>query len=86
MPDEAPPSTPDAAKKTRKPPKKKEAQRRYNLDLGVYAQNVFNYVNAAQSVGVLTSPLFGKPTALAGIFESSQPGNRIISLELGFSF
>jgi hypothetical protein len=43
-------------------------------------------VNAAQPVGVLTSPLFGKSTAIAGIFESSQPGNRILNLELGFSF
>jgi len=86
VPDEAPPPAPDAAKNTQKPPKKKEVERRYNLDLGVTAQNVFNYVNAAQSVGVLTSPLFGKSTALAGIFESSQPGNRIIYLELGFSF
>lgn len=86
VPDDTPPPPPDAAKKAKKPPRKKEIQRRYTLDLGASAQNVFNYVNAAQSVGVLTSPLFGKSTALAGIFESSQPGNRIIYLELGFSF
>ena len=86
VPDDAPPSAPDAAKKSKTPPKKKEIQHRYNLELGASAQNLFNYVNAAQPVGVLTSPFFGKSTALAGIFESSQPGNRIIYLDLGFSF
>ena len=86
VPDTTPPPSPNAAKKKTGPPKKKEVQHRYSLDLGVEAQNVFNYVNAARPVGVLTSPLFGKSTALTGVFESSQPGNRILYLELAFRF
>jgi hypothetical protein len=86
VPDTTPPPPPEAAKKKAARPKKKEVQHRYSLDLGISAQNVFNYVNAARPVGVLTSPLFGKSTALTGVFESSQPGNRILYLELGFSF
>lgn len=85
VPDPTPPSPPASGKKS-SPPPKKEIQRRYNLELGASAQNVFNYVNAAQPVGVLTSPLFGKSTAIAGIFQSTQPGNRIIYLDLAFRF
>lgn len=79
IPDTSPPPPPGA------PAKKKEIERRYNLFLGASAQNIFNYVNAAAPVGVLTSPLFGKSTALGSVF-SPTGANRTIYLELGFRF
>jgi hypothetical protein len=42
--------------------------------------------SASGNRSVLGSTLFGKSTALGGIFESSQPGNRFIYLDLSFSF
>jgi hypothetical protein len=83
VPDKTPPPPPGVAPKN--PSRKKEVDHRYHLQLDVSAQNVFNYVNPAQPVGVLTSPLFGQSTALAGVF-SSTAANRTIYLDLGFSF
>jgi hypothetical protein len=79
IPDTSPPPPPGA------PAKKKEIERRYNLFLSASAQNIFNYVNPAAPVGVLTSPLFGKSTALGSVF-SPTGANRTIYLELGFRF
>jgi len=54
--------------------------------LDVAAQNVFNYVNPSQPVGVLSSSLFGKSTALGGFFSNSPAANRTIYVSLGFWF
>ena len=82
LPDNNPPPPGNTAQK---PAAKKEPERRYNLFLGASAQNLFNYVNPAAPVGVLTSPLFGQSTALGSIF-SSTTANRAIYLDIGFSF
>lgn len=60
--------------------------RRYSLGFAVMANNVFNNVNLAQPVGVVTSPSFNKSTALAGGFFSSQSANRSINFQMNFSF
>jgi len=85
-PASTPPADAKAQVKPQKPePKKPEIERRYHLNLGVSAQNAFNYVNPAPPVGVLSSSLFGKSTALGSNF-SSPEANRTIYLNLGFSF
>ena len=50
------------------------------------ANNLFNNVNLAQPVGVVTASSFNKSTALAGGFFSSQSANRSIDLQVNFSF
>ncbi len=60
--------------------------KRYSLTFSVNARNVFNKVNAAPPVGVLTSPNFGQSIALAGGPFSSQAANRKIELQATFSF
>ena len=60
--------------------------RRYNLSFVVMAHNVFNNVNLAQPVGVVTSSKFDQSTALSGGFFSSQSSNRSIDLQMNFSF
>ncbi|MGB8261695.1 MAG: hypothetical protein WCE75_15140, partial [Terracidiphilus sp.] len=60
--------------------------RRYSLSFAVMAHNILNSVNLAQPVGVVTSPLFNKSTALAGGFFSSQSANRSVDLQVNFSF
>jgi hypothetical protein len=60
--------------------------RRYNLTFSVNARNVLNKVNAANPVGVLTSPNFGESVALAGGPFSSAAANRKIELQAMFSF
>ena len=85
VPDKTPPPPPSAKNKNKKP-KKKEVQHRYNLWLSIASQNVFNYVNPAQPVGVLSSPLFGKSTALASVFSSSATANRIVMFQTVFNF
>lgn len=63
------------------------APRRYSLSFGVMARNVFNNVNLAQPVGVLSSKdRFGTSTALAGGFFSSQAANRSVDLQMSFNF
>ena len=57
--------------------------RRYNLEFSVSAQNLTNHVSLNAPVGVLTSPLFGKSTALAF---GNTSGNRVINLQTYFSF
>ena len=59
---------------------------RYNLTFSVNARNVFNKVNVATPIGVLTSPEFGKSVALAGGPFSSPAANRKIELQMSFSF
>jgi hypothetical protein len=60
--------------------------RRYSLGFAVMAHNVFNNVNLAQPVGVVTASSFNHSTALAGGFFSSQSANRSIDLQMNFSF
>jgi hypothetical protein len=59
---------------------------RYNLTLSVSARNLFNNVNLAPPIAVLTSPLFGQSIALAGGPFSSQAANRRIDLQARLSF
>ena len=59
---------------------------RYNLTFSINARNIFNYVNLAPPVGIVTSPLFAQSNAItAGAF-SSQSAPRIIFLQTSFSF
>jgi hypothetical protein len=60
--------------------------RRFNLTFSVSARNIFNNVNYAAPVGVLSSPYFGKAEALSGGFFSSNAANRRIDLQVRFSF
>ncbi len=60
--------------------------RRYNLTLSASVRNIFNNVNDAAPVGVLSSPIFGKPNALVGGFFSRGAANRRIDLQLKFNF
>lgn len=60
--------------------------RKYSLGFAVMAHNVFNNVNLAQPVGVVTASSFNTSTALAGGFFSSQSANRSIDLQMNFSF
>ncbi len=62
------------------------SNRRYQLELGVMAHNVFNKVNLGTPVGNLTSPLFGQSNSLAGGFFNNQSANRSLNLFLRFSF
>ncbi|HEX5411780.1 MAG TPA: carboxypeptidase regulatory-like domain-containing protein [Terriglobia bacterium] len=64
------------------------SDRRYTLEVGVMAHNVFNKVNLGTPVGTLTSPdnLFGHSHSLAGGFFSSQAANRSINLFARFNF
>jgi uncharacterized membrane protein YgcG len=60
--------------------------RRYNLTFTVNARNIFNKVNAATPIGVLTSPDFGRSIALASGPFSSAAANRKIELQASFTF
>jgi carboxypeptidase family protein len=64
------------------------SDRRFTLELGVMAHNVFNKVNLGTPVGSLTSPdyLFGHSHSLAGGFFSSQAANRSVNLFARFNF
>jgi hypothetical protein len=71
--------------------------RRYNLTFSVNARNVFNHVNVATPTAVLNpptadlpqasaSPFFATPNQLAGGSFSSSTANRLIYLQVSFSF
>src|SRR5258707_5754245 len=60
--------------------------RRYNLTFSVSARNVLNVVNLATPNGVLGSPFFGQPNALATGPFSSAGANRRIDLQVQFAF
>jgi len=65
------------------------SDRRYSLSFNVFARNLFNNVNLATPSGVLTSPSFGRSTALAGGFGGpggTQASNRRIDLQVMFAF
>jgi hypothetical protein len=67
-------------------PVKKQIARKYDLSLGIEAQNLLNIVNPAPPVGVLMSPLFGQYTTLSTSGFSSTEANRIFYLDLRLSF
>ncbi len=60
--------------------------KRYNLAIGGQVQNVFNIADRATPVGVLTSPLFGTSTELAGNLYTTDSAIRRVTLQLSFSF
>jgi hypothetical protein len=59
--------------------------RRYSIEFGVDAQNVFNQVNLAPPIATLNSPLFGRSIALANSGSNSS-ANRLINLSSYFHF
>lgn len=63
-----------------------ESSRRYQMSLGIEAQNLFNTVNGDTPVGVLGSPLFGHSTSLSKNQFTSTQSNRILYLHLSLSF
>jgi len=60
--------------------------RRYTMNLGIQAQNIFNNVNGGTPVGVLGSPLFGESTNLSTTQFSNSQANRIIYLRMRLDF
>jgi hypothetical protein len=69
-----------------KKPPKMDIARRYTMNLGIEAQNVFNTVNGGTPVGVLGSPLFGESTTLSTTQFSNSQANRIIYLRMRLDF
>jgi hypothetical protein len=64
------------------------SDRRYQLDVGIMAHNVFNKVNLGTPIGNLSaSPLlFGRSNSLAGGFFGNQSANRSVDLFMSFRF
>jgi Carboxypeptidase regulatory-like domain len=60
--------------------------RRFGLTFSVSAQNLFNNVNVATPVGIVTSPIFGFANGLAGRPYSTNTANRRLDLQVLFSF
>ncbi len=60
--------------------------RRYSLNLGVLANNVFNFVDLGTPSGVVLSPQFYTSTSLAGRPYTSNSAIRTITLTASFSF
>ena len=84
LPQETPAPSPTGATAATKAPKR-PIERKYNIGVGVVAQNVINHVNLAPPVGVLGSPLFGQSTALASNFGTGS-ANRTLNLTMSFRF
>ena len=62
------------------------SDRRYTLELGVMAHNIFNKVNYGTPVGNINSFAFGQSLSLAGGFFNNQSANRMVNLFLRFNF
>ena len=62
------------------------SDRRFQLEMGIMAHNVFNKVNLGSPIGNITSPLFGQSNSLAGGFFGNQSANRMLNLFMRFSF
>jgi Carboxypeptidase regulatory-like domain len=65
---------------------KADIERKYQLNLGIEAQNVLNIVNGGLPVGVLGAPLFGHSTSLSTTQFSNPQANRILYLHMNLSF
>ena len=59
---------------------------RYNLNVGVLTNNLFNNVNYGTPTSTLTSPRFGQFTTLAGGPFSNGAAVRQVILQASFSF
>ena len=75
------PSAPAPAKGARQ-----EVHRKYQMDLGIEAQNILNIVNGGPPVGVLGASLFGHSTSLATTQFTDPQANRIIYLKMSLTF
>jgi len=73
------------------------SEKKYNLTVSVFIQNILNNVNYAAPDGNLSSPLFGQPRSLAGGgfggfggggFSGGSPnaGNRRVSINMRLNF
>jgi hypothetical protein len=62
------------------------SDRRYQIDVGIMAHNVFNRVNLGTPIGNLTSQGFGYSNSIAGGFFGNQSANRSIDLFMSFRF
>jgi hypothetical protein len=60
--------------------------RKYNLSLGVFAQNIFNQVAYSNPTSSLNSSLFGKSTQLQGGVNSGGTAVRRITIQANFFF
>lgn len=60
--------------------------RPWTLSFSVEAENLFNQVNPAAPVGVLSSPLFGRSLSVATDFSSLTAANRTLLLHSTFTF
>jgi hypothetical protein len=74
-----------AAVKAGAPPAK-PGDAKYRLRFGAEFDNLFNHVNRAAPVGVLTSPYFGQSIAIGTNFGGNASANRAIFLHVGFNF
>ncbi len=59
---------------------------KYSLTFAVAGRNIFNNVNAANPVSVISSPIFGQENALAGGPFGSSSYNRRVDLQVNFNF
>jgi hypothetical protein len=59
---------------------------RYNLSVGAQAQNLFNYKALNNPVGILSSPVFGQSTQLAGMPFTSGSAVERLQVFLSFNF
>jgi len=59
---------------------------KYRLRFGAEFDNLFNHVNRAAPIGVLTSPYFGQSIAIGNNFGGNASANRTIALHAGFNF
>lgn len=58
----------------------------YNITFSIFARNLFNNVNLATPIGIISSPRFDQSIALAGGPFSSSDSNRRVDLQVMFSF
>ena len=59
---------------------------KYNLEVSVFARNLFNQVNLGTPISSLGSPLFGQSRSLAGMFFGGTAANRRLDMQIRFSF
>jgi hypothetical protein len=67
------------------------SEKKYNLTVSLFIQNILNNVNYAAPDGNLSSPLFGQPRSLGGGFGfggggSPNAGNRRVSINMRLNF